>query len=436
MQVISKPWDHLAHQAAIGDIIPAPLNLPAMPQSQAERLANYRLTRAIDLNETISLRAGPDAAALTPGDVIDLVVDEDIWAGAETYEIEEITDEPTLQREITARLYRDAAYSDAAGASQNLLATTIQKYWGPGASYGDNGVPSEPTFGIFTARDGKLLFGPPGFGTLDNTHSISSGRAFIRYADEIAGAKTTLAADIDDTTETVTVASSAGFSEDDHAVLDQECVLIRVIAGTTWTVTRHELGSPPAAHSAGANTYDLAARLVTFAFSPGFFGSGPDAQWEAVIDLPCARIASVQLWVTNVFGDAPVATNNYLIYQMEPDAPYGYRTNRGGDFVLGIDGLVYISIDPGEDVWVDAAVSVRDVFAFIDGPPTGAAMVINVRRNGATWATLTIAADETLSDAVSGASLPALAAGDLLNFEIVSVGSTFPGFKLTIMVRT
>jgi hypothetical protein len=63
-------------------------------------------------------------------------------------------------------------------------------------------------------------------------------------------------------------------------------------------------------------------------------------------------------------------------------------------------------------------------------------MVINVRRNGATWATLTIAADETLSDAVSGASLPALAAGDLLNFEIVSVGSTFPGFKLTIMVRT
>ena len=308
----------------------------------------------------------------------------------------------------------------------------------PGAldAHGDTGVPPEPTFGIFTNRDGKLLFGPPGFGTLDNTHSISSGRAFIRYADEIAGAKTTLAGDIDDTTETITVASSAGFSEGDHAVLDQECIQIQTIAGATWTVTRGQLGSPAAAHSSGANVYDLAARLVTFAFPVGFFGSGPDAAWQDVIDLPCARVTSVQLWVTNAFGDAPVATNNYLIYQMEPNAPYGYRINRGGAIRFIYDGLLRDLDQPCDDVKVTESTSLRDLYAWVEGAPITDDLTIQVKRNSASYVTLTIAAGETLSNVPSGASLPALTEGDVVNFSLaVGASATYPGLNLKLEVR-
>jgi len=297
----------------------------------------------------------------------------------------------------------------------------------PGAldAHGDTGVPPKPTFGIFTNRDGKLLFGPLGFGTLDNTHSISSGRAFIRYADEIAGAKTTLAADIDDTTETITVASSAGFSEGDHAVLDQECIQIQTIAGTTWTVARGQFGSPAAAHSAGANIYDLAARLVTFAFPPGFFGSGPDAQWEAVIDLPCARIASIQLWVTNAFGDAPVATNNYLIYQMEPDAPYGYRTNHpDAPITLGLPGAVMAG-NPGLWQSFGHARSIRDVYAWLPAGWAADNLTLNVVHKrwvaGAETVIQTIALTvphDAPVDAVSGASLLPAAADDWVEYGI------------------
>jgi len=321
MQVISKPWDHLAHQAAIGDIIPAPLNLPAMPQSQAERLGNYKLTRAIDLNETVTLRAGPDADALTPGDVIDLVVDEDIWSGAETYEIEEATDEPTLQRELTARLYRDAAYSDAAGASQNLLATTIQKYWGPGASHGDSGVPPAPLFHAEFPGDGTIIIGPVSFPSSQNTTGISSINFVIVYLNPdpltvllTGGGSGPDGAVLPEDTE-FDVSSSAGSLEGDWLVWGTEVIRIDAIADLHWTVHRGWLETTPIAHDLdSALQYIEQIRIDTSYFQPGFFAGENAGDWRTIIDLPEATVAVIYAAAFNAFGESATATFNcYLV---------------------------------------------------------------------------------------------------------------------------
>jgi hypothetical protein len=98
-------------------------------------------------------------------------------------------------------------------------------------------------------------------------------------------------------------------------------------------------------------------------------------------------------------------------------------------------GIVYPAAQPGPDIIVGEDASVRDMFAFVDGAPQGAPLVADVWRNGASLGTLTVAESETLSDCISGASLPPLRAGDRLNFAITGVGSVFAGLNLTIVIR-
>lgn len=71
-------------------------------------------------------------------------------------------------------------------------------------------------------------------------------------------AATTLAAGIDSSATTLTVASSSGFpapvarASQFRVLIDTEIVLVTAVSGTTWTVVRGAESTTAAAHSSGA----------------------------------------------------------------------------------------------------------------------------------------------------------------------------------------
>ena len=69
------------------------------------------------------------------------------------------------------------------------------------------------------------------------------------------------------------------------------------------------------------------------------------------------------------------------------------------------------------------------------GGGIGIAITVLVRRNAAPYATVSIAGGNTVSSAVSGASLAPLQPGDLLTLDITGVGSTSPGQDLSLFIR-
>jgi len=75
-------------------------------------------------------------------------------------------------------------------------------------------------------------------------------------------AETTLAAAITDTSGTsITVTSETSFPAAPFIIsIDTECLLVTVVSGTTWTVTRGYESSTAATHSNGASIYhDISA---------------------------------------------------------------------------------------------------------------------------------------------------------------------------------
>lgn len=133
LAVASIPFDDEAQQERTGRIVPAQMTLGNMPQHQAERVANFQLTKNIDLNEQVNLSGTEATVGLMPGDVVTVEYDAAPWsvagAGQETFEITEATDEPNGTRNFIMRLYRDETYSDDAGVPQNLAQTTVNKHW-------------------------------------------------------------------------------------------------------------------------------------------------------------------------------------------------------------------------------------------------------------------------------------------------------------------
>jgi len=338
----------------------------------------------------------------------------------------------------------------------------------------DWAVPPAPVFGIFTQRDGNLILGPLGFGSTDNLHTLSAASFFIRYVDEIAGTHTTISEAIDGSTDPVTkiVASTAGIGDHEYAwhgaydpahayvVYDSVsylgdyyyCILgntghlptettywlplprtdvaidgedLRVIGrddgASTLTLARAQLESVMAAHNNGADVYLIDGRLEGFALTQRDLM----ANWQKTIAIPCVRITSVQALVTNYFGSGPVATNNYLIYQMEPDAPYGYRTDHAdAPIVIGLPGAVSLG-NPG--VWGTFAHdrSIRDVYAWLPAGWAADDLTLNVLHKRWIGGTLTVIQSITLTvphdapvDAVSGASLLPGVAGDRIEYEV------------------
>jgi hypothetical protein len=146
--------------------------------------------------------------------------------------------------------------------------------------------------------------------------------------------------------------------------------------------------------------------------------------------MPDVRVASVDLFMTNALGNGAVSVNPYTTTN-----DTGLRTNGGGQFSFQITGYLAIQTGAAPLVIVDADQSVRDMYAVLIGPPSGAGVTLEINRNGSAYATLQFAAGAAVSNVVSGFGLPALRAGDQLSLDVDGVGTTNPGSDLTVIMR-
>jgi hypothetical protein len=199
--------------------------------------------------------------------------------------------------------------------------------------------------------------------------------------------------------------------------------------GARYRVTRGMHGSLAAAHAAQALVYPLLSKTVIAPFPPGFFGSPYSGSWSYPVTLPNVRVASAELFVTNRQGNSPTKS----IY-LTSTVDNGLRTLSGGQYSIQVDGFLAVEQNAAPALVVDAAHSVRDVFAVI-GTTADASVVLQLNVDGTAWCTLTIALGSTTSPAADGSALPVLAAGSKLTLAVLSVGQTYPGADLTVVVR-
>jgi hypothetical protein len=83
---------------------------------------------------------------------------------------------------------------------------------------------------------------------------------------------------------------------------------------------------------------------------------------------------------------------------------------------------------------MDASHAVREIYAVL-GTAADAAVQLQLNVNGNLYCPLTFAASASVSNSVAGKTLAPLAAGSQVTLAILSVGQTYPGADLTVLIR-
>jgi hypothetical protein len=148
------------------------------------------------------------------------------------------------------------------------------------------------------------------------------------------------------------------------------------------------------------------------------------------LSFPNVRIATTELFVTNSQGNSPSA---YATFTNTPEQ--GIRTLSGGQYSFQVAGFLAVQTGAAPDISVEGLHVVRDVFAIVKTPPTGAGIVLNINLNRTLLCSLTIGAASTTSNLIQGLMLPVLTTGSLIGLDITSVGLTVPGADLTVVIR-
>lgn len=99
-----------------------------------------------------------------------------------------------------------------------------------------------------------------------------------------------------------------------------------------------------------------------------------------------------------------------------------------------MEGFLSVDQSAAPALVVDAAHSVGDIYAVL-GAAADAAVQLQLNVNGSAYCQLVFQANETISNDVSGQGLPPLAAGDQITLAVQSVGQTYPGADLTVIIR-
>jgi hypothetical protein len=290
-----------------------------------------------------------------------------------------------------------------------------------------------PFFGLSAGRSGGTLdLSAVSFSTLTNTETISAATLTVYYWDELQGTTSfalAVAMGVGDTTLTLNAAGPAQAG----SILQIEREVLEVTAvsngGIQYTVQRGVQGSQTSAHAAQAAVFHLASLTTTAAFPPGFFGSPYSGTWSFPVSLPDARVSSAQLFVTNQKGNSPTASAC-----LTQTVNSGMRTLSGGQYSIQVQGFLSIDQSAAPALVVDAAHSVGDIYAVL-GAAADAMVQLQLNVNGSAYCQLAFQAGDTISNDVSGQSLLPLAAGDQITLAVQSVGQTYPGADLTVIIR-
>jgi hypothetical protein len=180
---------------------------------------------------------------------------------------------------------------------------------------------------------------------------------------------------------------------------------------------------------AGALVYTLKAKTAIAAFPANFFGSPYSGSWSEEVTLPDVRVASAELFVTNARGNSPARS-----ICLTSTVDRGLRTLSGGQYSIQVDGYLAVESPAAPALVVEAAHSVRDVFAVL-GSAADAEVRLRVDVDGSPYCTLSIPVGMTTSAAADGNATGPLAAGAKLTLAVLSVGQTYPGANLTVLIR-
>jgi hypothetical protein len=270
------------------------------------------------------------------------------------------------------------------------------------------------------------------FTDLTNTSTISAATLTLHYWDELRGQPGLMlaqAAGVDDTSLELSSAGNATVGS--FVQIDAEVIRVDTVenGGLRYQVTRGMHSSPATSHAGQAPIYTLLRTTVIAAFPPNFFGSPYSGSWSQAVSLPDVRVASAELFVTNRRGNSPVRS---ICVTSAVDR--GMRTLSGGQYSIQVDGYLAVEERVAPALVVEAAHSVRDVFAVL-GSAADAEVRVRVDKDGAECCTLSIPAGMTTSAAADGKSIGTLVAGAKLTVAVIAVGQTYPGMNLTVVIR-
>lgn len=326
---------------------------------------------------------------------------------------------------------------NAVGVESPAREAIVTRFLVGGTAAGSDGdVPGLPAFGLSTEGRGSFEVGGIGFETLDNTHTISAGTLRVQYWDELASPGTLLlAADAQEADTTLAFQSAAAVEVGDLMQLGFELVRVLTVAtdGLSCTVERGVYDSAASVHSTGEIVYPLLRHVTVLPFPAGFFGTPAAAGYSQRVALPDARIAAAELFFTNSVGDGPTAAVSFANL-----LEGGLRTMAGGQYTIQYEGVPAVMTSVAPPLMVDGHVAVRDVQARMSVAPIGQPVVARLLVNGVAYCDLPVAAGSRSSAVVSGWGRLALAEGDELRVDVLSVGTaggSDPGRDLTVTVR-
>ena len=302
-----------------------------------------------------------------------------------------------------------------------------------GSGTADASAPPLPFFGLGPGKQsGTADLSGVSFTDLTNTRTISAATVTLHYWDELRGQPaTTLAGALDAASTEVDLNQAGSAQAGSFLQIDREVMLVAAIRnnGLGYSVTRGVHGSQAAAHTVPAAVYPLADRTEITPFPQDFFGSVYSGSWTYPVALPDVRVASAELFVTNQRGNSPV---NAVCFTATTDK--GLRTLSGGQYTIQVGGFLAVDQSAAPALIVDAAHSVRDVFAVL-GTAADAQVQLQLNVNGAPYCTLSFDQGTVLAASVNGSGLAPLAAGSQVTLAVLSVGQACPGADLTVIIR-
>jgi hypothetical protein len=311
--------------------------------------------------------------------------------------------------------------------------STVTRWQIGGSGTSDADVPPEPYFGLGAgASGGTVELSGVSFTDLTNTSTISAATLTMHYWDELSGRPSLVLAQGAGASDTTLQLSATGAATaGSYVQIDAEVVRVDAVpnGGMQYQVTRGMHTSPAAAHAAQSAIYPLQNKTVIAAFPPNFFGSPYSGSWSQAITLRDVRVASAELFVTNLRGNSPVRS-----VCLTSAVDQGLRTLSGGQYSIQVDGYLAVQASVAPTLVVEAAHSVRDVFAVL-GSVADAVVSLRVDVDGSPYCALSIPTGTTTSTAVDGSALGPLAAGAKVTLAVLSVGQTYPGANLTVLIR-
>ena len=306
---------------------------------------------------------------------------------------------------------------------------------GSGGGESDGDIPPKPHFSLTSIQPQVVEVSGIGFDSLENTQTIQAGTLCLYYWDEVAANPTgRLDLELPPAGQIVELESDASLVVGDMLQVERELVqVLSIIDDRHFEIDRGKLGSPIAQHGAGTAVELLSRSIALTAFPKEFFGSSASGAFIWQVPAGTWRIAAAELYVTNSIGNSPTSANSFTT---TPDR--GLRVLSGGQYTLQVPGQLAVRSNCVPPIIIGEPRVIREILAATLVAPQGAPAIVRVTVDGTPLADLTIPDGQSVSEPLSGAGLPVLAANSRLNLDILSVGSgngIESGRDLTITVR-